>query len=142
MIITCNLKDKEEMTVSVVAFAIAKLFPKFKKFTIDVEYESMGRWEYGYAEQYANKYFVITLKDNMSLKNTIMTLLHEMVHVKQYLKGELRLGYKEKVWKGRKWNGDDYTNYPWEKEARKLEESLYAEYVEFMKAKELMDSLL
>ena len=56
--------------------------------------------------------------------DTIMqTLAHEMVHAKQYLRGELN-GWTNS-WKGKKPRNYKYENAPWEREAYKLEEKLY-----------------
>jgi|TARA_R110002167_G_scaffold58835_6_gene166800 hypothetical protein len=51
------------------------------------------------------------------------TIAHEMVHAKQYLRGELN-GYNHS-WKGKEPRNYSYENSPWEKEAHKLEEKLY-----------------
>lgn len=54
-------------------------------------------------------------------------LLHEMVHVKQYAKNELRERYQgghHQMWKGRKYVNSNYLKQPWEKEAYKMQEIL------------------
>ncbi len=54
-------------------------------------------------------------------------LLHEMVHVKQYAKNELRERYQgghHHMWKGRKYSNSDDLKQPWEKEAYKMQEIL------------------
>jgi len=53
----------------------------------------------------------------------MQTIAHEMVHAKQYLRGELD-GYSGS-WKGKKPRNYSYENSPWEKEAHKLEKKLY-----------------
>jgi hypothetical protein len=53
----------------------------------------------------------------------MQTLAHEMVHAKQYIRGELN-GYNQS-WKGRKPRNYKYENAPWEKEAYGREEELY-----------------
>lgn len=57
----------------------------------------------------------------------MQTLAHEMVHAKQFLRGEL---FNEGgwAWKGRKADGYEYENQPWEKEAYKLEGELFMEH--------------
>ena len=56
----------------------------------------------------------------------MQTLAHEMVHAKQYLRGELN-GWTNS-WKGRKPRNYKYENAPWEKEAYKLEMKLYENF--------------
>ena len=61
--------------------------------------------------------------ETMTLESMMQTLAHEMVHAKQYLRGEL-CGYTA-AWKGRKPRNYKYENAPWEKEAYRLEEELF-----------------
>ena len=58
----------------------------------------------------------------------INTLAHEMVHVKQYITGELSEDLD--VWKGKKINSDDidYDDQPWEIEADKVGDELDAKW--------------
>ena len=52
--------------------------------------------------------------------NWLSTLAHEMVHVKQFAKGELDSALTQ--WKSNKYCGNiDYWDQPWEKEARRLQ---------------------
>ena len=59
----------------------------------------------------------------MSMESMMKTLAHEMVHAKQYLRGELN-GYNL-AWKGRKPRNYKYENAPWEKEAYGREDELF-----------------
>jgi hypothetical protein len=54
----------------------------------------------------------------------MQTLAHEMVHARQLIRGQLcnEGGW---AWKGRKADGYDYENQPWEKEAYRLEGELF-----------------
>lgn len=58
------------------------------------------------------------------------TLAHEMVHARQFLRGQLTCegGF---AWKGRKADGFDYRNQPWEKEAYRLEDELFVKAFPF-----------
>ena len=58
---------------------------------------------------------------NLTLKDFVTTICHEMVHVKQYARKET-CGYGEK-WKGRKINPKMTIIY-WEKEAYKMQDKL------------------
>ena len=81
-------------------------------------------------EPYRPKEFTIQAM-SQGIHETLSTLAHEMVHVKQYAKGQLRdLMSKNDmvVWQGvRKTLSDDtedYVNQPWEVEAFALETKL------------------
>jgi len=56
----------------------------------------------------------------------MQTLAHEMVHARQFIRGQLN-NENGWAWKGRNANGFDYENQPWEKEAYRLEKELFME---------------
>jgi hypothetical protein len=60
----------------------------------------------------------------------MQALAHEMVHARQFLRGELTCegGF---AWKGRNASGYDYENQPWEKEAYRLERELFLDCFPF-----------
>ena len=64
---------------------------------------------------------------NIKFGDMLRNLAHEMVHAKQYIKGELDLDVQS--WKGIRFQsklGNDYdVNAPWEKEAYRKETILY-----------------
>jgi len=61
--------------------------------------------------------------------NWLGTLAHEMVHMKQYLRGEV--DWQLSQWKGKSGYEDvGYWDQPWEIEARKLQNKLMLKFVE------------
>ena len=58
--------------------------------------------------------------------NWLSTLAHEMVHVKQFAKGELSGNLSR--WKTRDHSNTEYWDQPWEKEARRLQSKLVAKF--------------
>jgi hypothetical protein len=67
-----------------------------------------------------------TSKGKLSFLEQMFSLSHEMVHVKQYFRGELTNGKDgEWKWKNRNAYGYKYQNQPWEKEASRLETELF-----------------
>jgi hypothetical protein len=85
--------------------------------------------------------FSITIDANLSYKNTLLSLAHEMVHVKQYAKNEL----KEYIRNGNivRWKTELidqskilYWDHPWEIEAFGREIGMYLRYVQSKKASE------
>lgn len=73
--------------------------------------------------------FVIEVRQSDSEEEKLKTLAHEMVHVKQYIRGELN--EEMSVWRGRKVNSDEipYSEQPWEIEAESTAHKLYDEYI-------------
>jgi hypothetical protein len=87
------------------------------------------------------RWFTISLKDQ-ELEDMIRTLAHEMVHVKQHAKNELKSGYVVPArgglkitskWKGSIWKPkrqeDPYFDSPWELEAFGKEIGLFQRYI-------------
>jgi len=69
----------------------------------------------------------ITLaRKDLTLDQMMHNLAHELIHAKQYLKGELS-PYKH-MWKGKDYSECSYLTLPWEQEAYANEEKLYKFY--------------
>ena len=78
--------------------------------------------------------FMIELDASMKYGfDQILTwLAHEMVHLKQFVRGELFDYETGKVqWKRRMYGRVHYDDQPWEKEAYRLEEKLYNQFAEW-----------
>ena len=74
----------------------------------------------GLCECIDSRTFII---DVAMFANWLSTLAHEMVHVKQFAKGELDSALTQ--WKSNKYcENIDYWDQPWEKEARKLQHKM------------------
>ena len=65
----------------------------------------------------------------MPLHLYTQTLLHELWHVYQHVKGHLRDKYGKRHWKGVDHSQTSYEDQPWEIEAHSMEEKLYREYI-------------
>lgn len=82
--------------------------------------------------------FTIMMDARMGEKMLLTTLAHEMIHVKQYAKGELKdmlsapsiSRFRGKLYD---FNNIDYMKLPWEKEAHNNEFQLYEELKEYLK---------
>jgi hypothetical protein len=81
-----------------------------------------------YNDWYQPREFEIELRRHRSLKNTILTLAHEMVHLKQFAKREL--SEMNDIWKGQEIDTETtcYFDLPWEIEACSYEHILYGLY--------------
>jgi len=78
------------------------------------------------------KEFYIRVDSKLPLKDMLSTVAHELVHVKQFAKGEL---YDSTVKDRTRWHGQwmkrtpDYWDLPWEIEAYGREVGLYTRWV-------------
>ena len=75
--------------------------------------------------------FQINVTWNKSKKRMLLTLAHEMIHVKQFAKGELKdyASGHASAWLGKRIdtdNNDDYFSWPWEVEAHARESEVYS----------------
>lgn len=119
-------KYQRDIAETVVYYMIDKLLPRFK--TLDIEIVLKGKLDadaIGYCNAETNRReFVLEISKNLSLKELVSTICHEMIHVKQYVRKEMDvLVYDGKQrWK-RSYTPDstDYFDLPWEKEAYRLE---------------------
>ena len=80
------------------------------------------------------KEFTISLDSNCTIRNILITLAHEMVHVKQWAKGEM-YEYAERDmvrFNKTKFNMSniDYWDYPWEIEAFGRQLGLFVRFCE------------
>ena len=78
--------------------------------------------------------FCIELDASMkySFDQILIWLAHEMVHLKQFVRGELFDYETGKVqWKRRMYGRVHYDDQPWEKEAYRLEEKLYNQFADW-----------
>ena len=78
--------------------------------------------------------FCIELDASMkySFDQILIWLAHEMVHLKQFVRGELFDYATGRVqWKTRSFGRLDHDDQPWEKEAYRLEGKLYEEFKEW-----------
>jgi hypothetical protein len=113
----------------VTSWFLNNFFPRHK-ITVDIVHRGLKRDSvYGYCdvvgENYRPRHFLIELQVDMSKELYIKTLLHELTHLAQWVRGDLQFRHgklcysKEPV---EKW---DYVDQPHEIEARREENRLY-----------------
>ena len=90
---------------------------------------------YGQLEQLDDKRreFSVVLDKNVDTKDLIRTVIHEMVHIKQYIRKEMdsEIVGSRMRWKSKTYPYDiKYDDMPWEKEADRLETKYGNEYLE------------
>ena len=136
-----NNKAERKIIESAALFASNKLFPRHKvSVTIilvnnlhkkeniqgDVIYEDCGS---------RPRDFTIRLHKGMDEAELATLIFHEFVHIKQYIRKELVLKYDSKLaeykiyFKGKDVSNIKYWDLPYEKEAYKLQEKLYKQYL-------------
>jgi len=117
----------------VTAWFLNKFLPRHK-IHVEIVHRGLKReCVYGYCdyvgESYRPRNFLIELDTHMHEELYIQTLLHELVHLRQWVLGSLRQK-RGKMYYGKECVEDmDYWIQPHEVEAREQEETLYLEYL-------------
>jgi len=118
-----------------------KLFNNIR-LTIQFEKFSTADGDYAYCDWTDDnnncREFTIGVDKSLSKKETLLALAHEMVHLKQYAKGEMK-----DIWKPVRmvrWQGErylheemDYWEQPWEIEAYGREKGLYFKFLNYLR---------
>ena len=126
---------------SIIEFCHKKLMPKMHDIEIDVKLRKFNPNEdaCGFCLSVDGprpdrpREFEIEIDSSMKLRRLLETVCHEMVHVKQYARGEL---YESERQAMHRWNGEwlnkdpDYWDRPWEIEAHGRELGLFLRWVE------------
>ena len=126
---------------SVINFCIQKLMPRMTNLDITVRLKKLDSSAYGYCLAESDdgerldrpKSFEIEIHKDMPLRKVLETICHEMVHVKQYARGEL---YESSAQGKHRWQGKwldkdpNYWDQPWEIEAHGRETGLFVRWAE------------
>lgn len=125
-------KEIRNLVEELFEFGRKELLPRVRNLNVNIHVKSFekdddGLSVYGYCETLGDREFLISVNKENDLEMMVETVLHEMVHVKQYVRGELsECGV---VWKGKDCSHiKEYMSLPWEIEAHALEAVLVKEY--------------
>ena len=113
----------------IVDWFISKELPRYK-LEITVNHRGMLRdGVYGWVGvtdcDWRPREFEIELHNRMDVDLYLHTLFHELWHVYQHVMGNLKDKHGKRLWKGIDHTETDYSDQPWEVEARSLETLLY-----------------
>ena len=129
---------------SIAAFTLNHLKPRMKSIILNIQIKSFGKDEtLGYclpddnADQDRPREFTIEINRTSRLRRMLETVAHEIVHAKQFARGEL---YWSSVKGQNRWQGKwlsnskkavkDYWDNPWEIEAHGRECGLFVRWAE------------
>lgn len=112
---------------------LSKFLPRHK-IDVDIIHRGLRReGVYGYCDvaddSYRPRHFTIEIGTYFNEELYIKTLLHELVHLKQWVRGSLQLRYGKMCYCKEPVENHDYEYQPHEIEAREQEETLYVEYI-------------
>jgi hypothetical protein len=123
----------KKLCEDVINWFIEKYLPRHK-LEIEVLHRGMKRESaYGYCDvagrHYNPREFLIELDTHMDKETYTKTLLHELYHVLQFCKGELKLKSSKRYYKGECMEDLEYYEQPHEIAARWNECILYQKYL-------------
>lgn len=118
---------------SVVEFFVSKYLKRYK---IEIEVLHRGLLRegvYGWCNvtdcNWRPRSFLIEIHNRLNEEDYIKTLLHELQHILQHIRGDLRDKRGIRCWKGIDCSELDYSEQPWELDAHSKELELYQEYL-------------
>lgn len=134
-------KAQKKYVKSMVKFSAKKLMPRMKNIEVNLHLKKFVKDSdtYGYAlpaddaDPNRPREFDLEINTDTRLRRMLETVAHEMVHVKQYARGEL---YQSSMtakhrWMGKWINKDpEYWDQPWEIEAAGREVGLFVRWAE------------
>ena len=116
-------KKQRELVNDVAYWCVNKLMPRMKKLDIEIQINNLKDNAVGYCMmQDDNRTYEIEVDKKLDIEEMIVTVCHEMVHVKQYARNELGINDKN--------DDQNYFDLPYEKEAYELQEILLKQYQE------------
>jgi hypothetical protein len=115
-------------------FFAKELIPRaWDNIYIDIEFSRLGR-VHGMVSRISRYEYQMDISKTLGKKNTISTIAHEMVHIRQMFRGDLVMKSAYSKWNGKDYPTDyDYFNSPWEIEAYGREVGLTHKYFNSMK---------
>ena len=125
----------------IVNWFVNTYLPRYK-ITINVEHLGLMRhgvfgWMWASDCDYRPREFEIEIHNRMSSENYTKTLLHELWHVYQHVKKQLKDKYNKRLWRGIDHSDTAYAKQPWEKDATRMEEILYRKYISYLTKSDL-----
>jgi hypothetical protein len=117
----------------VVTWFVSKYFPRHK-LEIEVLHRGLKReGALGFCdvagETYKPRNFLIEMDTHLDKKTYVTVLIHEMYHVLQFVKGELKLKASKRYFKGECVEDLEYLEQPHEIQAHYYERILYYQYL-------------
>jgi len=123
-------KWQRDIVEKIAYWTLDELLPRVRKLEVEIRLKDLTKdGVEGWCRHEDDRLFLIDVEKNQSLREFVTTVIHELVHVKQYVKREM-VDFWDVKTKSRKirWKtsvygyGTAYARQPWEKEAFRLQE--------------------
>jgi len=136
VLVTGSTKKNRKLVEGITNWCIKELMPRMRTLDIEIELRETLQSEgvYGWCESADSRIFRIDLHKKFdeyeNLEDVIKTVMHEMVHVWQWATG-LCKDYADgrRMWKGKDYTDTPYSKQPWERQAYRMQETLYKKWL-------------
>jgi len=131
--VTGGTKRQRELVEDMAHFCKKMLMPRMQDLEISIKLKDLKGDAYGYCLHVDDREFEVELHSRIKQRRLLETVAHEMVHVKQYARGELyeSTAQGKHRWQGKWLNKDpEYWDRPWEIEAHGREIGLFVRWAE------------
>jgi hypothetical protein len=131
-----NAKQREEVE-SIVNWCIKELMPRYRTLDVTIHLRDilMKEGAYGWCMPIDKREYSLDIHKKYKefvkgKEDFVKTIMHEMVHVWQYATGTLKQTWgNDMVWKKKDYTGTPYSKQPWERQAHRMEDTLYAKWL-------------
>ena len=135
-ITTSGYKYSHKRCCDIVGWFAETYLPNHKIF-VNVDHkgllrESVFGWAWVVPPDHRPREFEVEIHNRMNPEEYTKTLLHELWHVQQHVRGILKDKHNKRLWRGIDHSETDYDDQPWEKEALQMEEVLYKKYTSYL----------
>lgn len=137
-------KTQRDITERAARYFIKRLCPRKRNLDLDINIRNLLIEDAaGYCLYIGGNEFEVELHNRGSLYEYLSYLAHELVHLKQYVRKDLKTRGYRNWWLNEEWSGGSYYQQPWEKEAFALQYPLAKDFIDdelqitYKRAKEL-----
>jgi hypothetical protein len=125
---------RKKLCENVITWFIKHYLPRHK-IDLFINHRGLKReGVYGFASidspYYNPRSFLIEIQSHLEEEDYISTLLHELWHVYQWVKGSMKEKGNKRLWKNIDYTEVSYENQPWEIEAKNMEIILLQQYLD------------
>lgn len=123
-------KTQRDLTEDAARYFIKRLCPRKRNLNLDINIRNLLVEDAaGYCMFLGGDDFEIELHNRGSLYQYLSYLAHELIHLKQYVRKELKTRGHRNWWLNEEWSGGSYYQQPWEKEAFALQYPLAKDFI-------------
>lgn len=127
-------REERALVFDAFNFGMKYLMPRKRNLDIEISITDLEGDVDGF-HMYLDKHqHEIELQQGLIEEDLVTALFHEMVHVRQHERGQLKDKGVVKSWKGEEYISiydtvETYKNLPWEEEAYRLQEEMYDKWL-------------